>query len=74
MAAFDRSAYPRFPQKISVRELIAGHTPLPEEIEWSRSAAHASRLQHIALVQLKCFQQLHYFPEPHDIPVEISTP
>ena len=73
MAAFDRSAYPRFPQKISVRELIVRYTPSPEEIEWSRSAARASRLQHIALVQLKSFQQLHYFPELHDIPVEIGT-
>ena len=46
MAAFDRSAYPRFPQKISVRELIVRYTPSPEEIEWSRSAARASPLKH----------------------------
>lgn len=73
MAAFDRSAYPRFPQKISGRELVARYTPSAEEIEWSHSAAHATRLQHASLVLLKCFQQLHYFPEPADIPAEIRS-
>ena len=73
MAAFDRSAYPRFPQKISGRELVARYTPSAEEIEWSHSAAHATRLQHASLVLLKFFQPLHYFPEPADIPAEIRS-
>ena len=73
MAAFDRSDYPRLPQKISGRELEARYTPSAEEIEWSHSAAHATRLQHASLVLLKCFQPLHYFPEPTDIPAEIRS-
>jgi hypothetical protein len=38
MAALDRSAYPRFPPTLSVRDLGTYYTPSAEEMEWSHSA------------------------------------
>ena len=73
MAALDRSAYPRFPPKLSVRGLTSCYTPSAEEMTWSRSVAKADRVQHASLVLLKCFQQLHYFPESSAIPPEIGA-
>lgn len=71
MAPGDRSAYPRFPSTLSAHDLTTRYTPSPEEIQWCQSIARDTPLQHAALVFLKCFQQLHYFPEPSDIPDEI---
>lgn len=72
MAPGDRSAYPRFPSMLSTRDLTTRYTPSAEEIQWCQSMARGTPLQHAALVFLKCFQQLHYFPEPSDIPGEIQ--
>ena len=72
MPTVDRSAYPRFTPKLSPRELVACYTPSTEEMEWSHSISRGERLRHASLVLLKCFQQLHYFPEVGDIPREIT--
>lgn len=72
MATIDRSAYPRFPLKVSQHELAQQYTPSPEELQWAQAMSREHRLRHTALVLLKCFQQLHYFPELDHIPAEIS--
>lgn len=72
MATVDRSAYPRFPPTISALDLSRSYTPSSEEVEWSQSVARGKPLQHASLVLLKCFQQLHYFPEPREIPEQIQ--
>ena len=72
MATVDRSAYPRFPPTISARDLSRSYTPSSEEVEWSQSVARGKPLQRASLVLLKCFQQLHYFPEPREIPEQIQ--
>ena len=46
MPALDRSAYPRFPPKLSARDLAACSTPSAEEMARSRLVAKADRLQH----------------------------
>jgi hypothetical protein len=71
MAAMDRSAYPRFASKMSMRELVERFTPSGAEIEWARSKVRGPMLQQALLVNLKCFQQLHYFPVDADIPKEV---
>ncbi len=72
MATSDRSAYPRFPLKVSPQELAEQYTPSPEEVQWAQAMTREHRLRHTALVLLKCFQQLHYFPALDHIPAEIS--
>lgn len=72
MATSDRSAYPRFPLKISPQELAQQYIPSPEELQWAQAMSREHRLRHTALVLLKCVQQLHYFPELDQIPLEIS--
>ena len=63
MATSDRSAYPRFPLKISHQELAQHYGPSPDELQWAQAVSREHRSRHTALVLLKCFQQLHYFPE-----------
>lgn len=72
MATSDRSAYPRFPLKVSPQELAQQYTPSPEELQWAQTMSREHRLRHTALVLLKCFQQLHYFSALDHIPAEIS--
>ncbi|MEO8341974.1 MAG: DUF4158 domain-containing protein, partial [Nitrospirota bacterium] len=67
MATSDRSAYPRFPLKVSPQELAQHYTPSPEELQRAQTMSREHRLRHTALVLLKCFQQLHYFPELNHI-------
>jgi hypothetical protein len=72
MPTIDRSAYPRFPLTVSPQELAQHYTPSPEELQWAQAMSREHRLRHTALVLLKCFQQLRYFPELGHIPAEIS--
>jgi hypothetical protein len=73
MAAIERSAYPRFASKVSTRELVQHFTLSGAEIEWAKSKVRGLRLQHAILVNLKCFQLLHYFPADEDIPNEVMA-
>jgi hypothetical protein len=72
-AAIDRSAYPRFASKVSTRELVQHFTPSVAELEWAKSTVRGLRLQHAILVNLKCFQPLHYSPADEDIPNEMMA-
>jgi hypothetical protein len=71
MAAIDRSAYPRFASKMSTRELVQHFTPSGAELDWARSNVRGLRLQQAILINLKCFQHLHYFPADADFPTEV---
>src|ERR1700674_5399933 len=73
MAAIERSAYPRFASRLSTRELVRHFTPSEAELEWAKSKVRGLRLQHAILVNLKCFQLLHYFPADGDIPSEVTA-
>jgi hypothetical protein len=73
MAAIERSAYPRFASRLSTRELVQHFTPSEAELEWAKSKVRGLRLQHAILVNLKCFQLLHYFPADGDIPSEVTA-
>lgn len=68
MASIERTAYPRFPRTLTLKDLQASFTPRAEEIEWaSRYARRPDRCLSL-LVLLKCFQFLRYFPAPEAIP------
>lgn len=44
MAILERTAHPRFPEVLALRELQACYTPLPDELEWVASQRAASDL------------------------------
>jgi len=86
MAVIERTAYPTWPAGgYHVSDIHALYTPTKEEIQWvERSLRHSpgsknqKKLssqypQHClnVLVLLKCFQQLHYFPQLRTVPKEI---
>ena len=70
MASIERTAYPRFPRLLTPQDLQRLFTPAPEEIDWVCAAARGDR-QLPLLVQLKCFQYLHYFIAIEHIPPEV---
>jgi len=71
MATIERTAYPRFAEAWAPQELLAGYTPLPDELEWARRSTRGERPRLGLLVLLKVFQQLHYFPSLDSIPVAV---
>lgn len=73
MASIERTAYPRFPAVLAAQDIQACYTPSTEEIEWAASLTRGQDSQLGALVLLKCFAQLHYFPSLEQIPAEIIS-
>lgn len=71
MASIERTAYPRFPRTLTLKDLHATFTPRPEEIEWAAGFARSAPRRLALLVNLKCFQFLRYFPAIDVIPAEI---
>ncbi len=71
MASIERTAYPRFPRTLTLKDLHATFTPRPEEIEWVAGFARSAPRRLALLVNLKCFQFLRYFPAIDAIPAEI---
>lgn len=71
MASIERTAYPRFPRTLTLKDLHATFTPRPEEIEWAAGFARSAPRRLALLVNLKCFQFLRYFPAIDTIPAEI---
>jgi TnpA family transposase len=68
MASIERTAYPRFPRTLTLKDLLGSFTPRAEEIEWARQCARRPMRQLALLVQLKCFQFLRHFPAVATIP------
>lgn len=71
MASIERTAYPRFPRTLTLKDLHATFTPRPEEIEWAAGFARSAPRRLALLVNLKCFQFLRYFPAIDAIPAEV---
>ncbi|KMP25680.1 transposase [Bacillus cereus] len=68
MTSVERTAYPRFKQNISKKELAAIYTITHEENIFAHRVARGESSVFICLVMLKSFQRLGYFPRPKDIP------
>lgn len=68
MANVERTAYPRFPRALTLRDLQESFTPRPDELLWLPTVARGSENSLALMVQLKCFQYLRYFPDVEAIP------
>ncbi len=71
MASIERTAYPRFPRTLTLKDLQASFTPRPDETEWALRYARRPQGRLALLVLLKCFQYLRYFPALEAIPPEV---
>lgn len=71
MASIERTAYPRFPRVLTLKDIQASFTPRQDEIEWASRFARTPSSRLALLVQLKCFQFLRYFPSTDVIPSEV---
>ena len=71
MASIERTAYPRFPRVLTLKDLQSSFSPRSEETEWAQNYARRPDRRLALLVQLKCFQFLHYFPLLAEIPAEV---
>ena len=71
MASIERTAYPRFPRTLTLKDLQASFTPRPEEIEWAQRHSRTPERRLALLVLLKCFEFLRHFPAIEAIPVEL---
>ncbi len=71
MASIERTAYPRFPRTLTLKDLQGSFTPRPEEIEWAQQHSRTSERRLAILVLLKCFEFLRHFPAFDAIPAEV---
>lgn len=71
MASIERTAYPRFPRTLTLKDLQASFTPKPEEIEWAQRHSRTPERRLALLVLLKCFEFLRHFPALEAIPAEL---
>lgn len=69
MTSIERTAYPRFKQNISKKELATIYTVTHEENIFAHRIARGESSVFICLVMLKSFQRLGYFPRPKEIPL-----
>ncbi|WP_449415980.1 Tn3 family transposase [Phormidium nigroviride] len=71
MTLIDRTAYPRFKQYPSAKELAELYTPTPEELKFVKSRVRSHEGLLCFLVMLKSFQRLGYFTPLENIPFAI---
>lgn len=71
MASIERTAYPRFPRTLTLKDLQTSFTPKPEEAEWAQGFARTPDRRLALLVMLKCFQFLRHFPAVEAIPGDV---
>ena len=71
MASIERTAYPRFPRTLTLKDLQTSFTPRPEEIEWAQQHSRTPERRLAILVLLKCFEFLRHFPAFDAIPAEV---
>ncbi len=72
MAAIERTAYPRFKQSLTQRELDEFYTPTEEEVTFVNQAATGRQQQLALLILLKSFQKLGYLPQLRQVPEQIQ--
>ncbi len=68
MASVERTAYPVLPNQVAAKELHRSYTLSEAEAEWISRSAKSPALSVGLAVQLKVFQQLHYFVPLDEIP------
>ncbi|WP_034301970.1 Tn3 family transposase [Herbaspirillum sp. RV1423] len=71
MASIERTAYPRFPRTLTLKDLQVSFSPRPEETEWAQGFSRSPDRRLALLVLLKCFQFLRHFPALETIPAEV---
>lgn len=71
MTLIDRTAYPRFKQYPSAKELTELYTPTVLEIKFVKSHVRSHEGLLCFMVMLKLFQRLGYFPHPENVPITI---
>lgn len=71
MASIERTAYPRFPRTLTLKDLQVSFSPRPEEAEWARNFSRNPDRRLALLVLLKCSQFLRHFPALEAIPAEV---
>jgi hypothetical protein len=71
MTLIDRTAYPRFKQYPSAKELTELYTPTLEELKCVKSRVRSHEGLLCFMVMLKSFQRLGYFPHPENVPITI---
>lgn len=71
MASIERTAYPRFPRLLTTLDLQRLFSPAPEELERVNGFARQADRRLALMVQLKCFQYLHFFCAVAQIPPEV---
>lgn len=71
MASIERTAYPRFPRTLTLKDLQTSFSPRPDETEWAQGFSRSPERRLALLVLLKCFQFLRHFPALEAIPPEV---
>ncbi|MCA1416744.1 DUF4158 domain-containing protein, partial [Bradyrhizobium sp. NBAIM20] len=71
MSSIERTAYPRLPRVITLKDLQQSFTPTADEVEWVNGTSRGAALRIGLATLLKCFQHLHHFPPLAEIPPEI---
>ncbi|MBF0398697.1 MAG: Tn3 family transposase [Desulfobacterales bacterium] len=72
MASIDRTAYPRFKQKLTNEELKRNYKPSIEELKFVSHCAKGKKQQLILMILLKVHQNLGYIIFLKDIPKQIQ--
>ena len=73
MASVERTAYPRFPRLLTPQKLQKLFTPSKDEVEWVAASSRGEDRRLSLMVQLKCFQYLHFF-QPVVTLYQVSVP
>ncbi|HEN8707915.1 TPA: Tn3 family transposase [Pseudomonas putida] len=73
MASVERTAYPILPSQLSAKELHRSYSLSDSEIEWVNNTAKSPALSIGLAIQLKVFQQLHYFVPFEVLPQELIS-
>ena len=71
MTWIERTAYPRLPRAVSLKELRESFTPGDDEMAWARTHTQPDRHLLALVVRLKCYQRLGYFPPAAAIPAAV---
>jgi hypothetical protein len=68
MTSVERTAYPRFRRKPSVKELRELYTPTLADINFVNQTSRGPAQKFALMILLKVYQRLGYFPRPETIP------
>ncbi|MGL4912629.1 MAG: Tn3 family transposase, partial [Romboutsia sp.] len=72
MTLISKTIYPKFNNKISQEELEKNYLPSRNEINLARNKVKGKENLYIFLINLKVFQNLHYFVDESEIPFKIT--